>query len=556
MARGTDELVFVALGGLGEIGMNLGLYGFGPEDRRKWVMVDCGISFAGEEAPGVDIVLPDIRFIAEERRNLLGIVITHAHEDHIGALAKLWPHLQVPVYCTPFAAGLLETRRLSEPGAPKIPLKVIQQSTRLSLSPFEIEFIPVAHSIPEACALAIRTPLGTVLHTGDWKIDPTPFVGRPTDGVRLKEIGDEGVLAMVGDSTNALRDGISPSETEVANSLAELIANAPYRVAVTTFASNVARVRAVAEAAKKAGRELVVVGRAMDRVISVAGELGYLDDLPQILSSEVYEQLPRDKVVALLTGSQGEQRAAMARVAADTHPDISLSPGDRVIFSSRAIPGNEKPIGNIINNLIRRGVEVITDRDALVHVSGHPRRGELEQMYGWVRPQIVLPVHGEPLHLSAHRDFARKQGVKTILKAEDGEMVRFAPGDATVIDEVPVGRMYQDGDLLISAAERTIPERRKLAFAGVVSVGIALSDKGDLAGDLSIGTTGLPSMTIDGDEFEEVIGETVIDLLASLPKARKRDPDAVVNAVERAVRAEVQRKWGKKPICHVHVITI
>ena len=259
----------------------------------------------------------------------------------------------MPVYCTPFAAGLLETRRLAEPGAPKIPLKIVQQGARLSLPPFDIEFVPVAHSIPEACALAIRTPLGTILHTGDWKIDPTPFVGKPTDGERLKVIGDEGVLAMVGDSTNALRDGISPSETDVANSLAELIASAPHRVAVTTFASNVARVRAVAEAAQKAGRELVVVGRAMDRVISVASELGYLDGLPQIFSSEVYEQLPRDKVVALLTGSQGEQRAAMARVAADTHPDISLSPGDRVIFSSRAIPGNEKPVGNIINNLIR-----------------------------------------------------------------------------------------------------------------------------------------------------------------------------------------------------------
>lgn len=556
MARASDELVFVALGGLGEIGMNLGLYGFGPADRRKWVMVDCGISFAGEEAPGVDLIYPDIRFIAEDRRDLLGIVITHAHEDHIGALAKLWPRLNVPVYCTPFAAGLLETRRLSEPGAPKIPLKTIQQGGRVSLSPFDIEFIPVAHSIPEACALAIRTPLGTILHTGDWKIDPTPFVGKPTDEARLKALGDEGVLAMVGDSTNALQDGISLSETDVANSLAELIADAPYRVAVTTFASNVARVRAVAEAAQKAGRELVVVGRAMDRVISVAAELGYLDGLPDVLPQEIYEQLPRDKVVALLTGSQGEQRAAMARVATDTHPNISLASGDRVIFSSRAIPGNEKPVANIINNLTRRGIEVITDRDALVHVSGHPRRGELEQMYKWVRPKIVLPVHGEPMHLSAHRDFARKQGVKTILKAENGDVVRFGPGSATVIDEVPVGRVYLDGDLLIDATERTIPERRRLAFAGVISIGIALSDKGDLASDISIGSSGLPATTGDGDIFDEVIGETVLELLDSLPKARRRDPDAVVNAVERAVRAEVQRKWGKKPLCHVHVISV
>ncbi len=556
MARRKDELVFVALGGLGEIGMNLGLYGFGPEDRRKWVMVDCGISFAGDEAPGVDLVFPDIRFIVEERRDLLGIVITHAHEDHIGALARLWPQLEVPVYCTPFAAGLLEMRRLAEPGAPKIPLRKVPQNGRIALDPFDIEMVPVSHSIPEATALAIRTPLGTVLHTGDWRIDPAPVVGRPTDGERLAEIGDEGVLAMVCDSTNALRDGMSPSESEVSANLAKLIAEAPHRVAVTTFASNVARVRAVAEAARKAGREIVVVGRAMDRVVSVASELGYLDGLPPFLSPEVYDQLPREKVVALLTGSQGEARAAMARVATDSHPDISLAAGDRVIFSSRAIPGNEKAINTIINNLARRGVEVITDHDALVHASGHPRRGELEQMYQWVRPRIVLPVHGEPMHLAGQRDFARKQGVQVILRAEDGEMVRFAPGDAGIVDEVPVGRVYQDGDLLIDAQERTIPERRKLAFAGVVSVAIAISDRGELAGDVSIGSSGLPPATADGEVFDEVIGETVLQLLESLPKARRRDPDAVVNAVEKAVRAEVQRKWGKKPVCHAHVITV
>ncbi|MGI6247031.1 MAG: ribonuclease J [Pseudochelatococcus sp.] len=556
MARRADDLVFVALGGLGEIGMNLGLYGFGPEDRRKWIMVDCGISFAGEEAPGVDLVFPDIRFISEERRDLIGIVITHAHEDHIGALAKLWPHLDAPVHCTPFAAGLLETRRLSEPGAPRIPLKTVKPGARIALPPFDIEFVPVAHSIPEATALAIRTPLGTVLHTGDWRIDPTPFVGVPTDGARLSAIGDEGVLAMVCDSTNATSDGASESETAVAASLVKLIAEAPARVAVTTFASNVARIRAVAEAAAKAGREVVVVGRAMDRVIGVAGELGYFDGLPPFRSSETWDQLPRDKVVALLTGSQGEPRAAMARVAVDNHPDISLASGDRVIFSSRAIPGNEKAISGIINNLVRRGVEVITDRDALVHVSGHPRRGELEQMYRWVRPKIVLPVHGEPLHLAAHRDFARKQGVGTVLNAEDGDVVRFAPGDAAVIDEVPVGRVYQDGDLLISAAERAVPERRRLGFSGVISIAVALSDKGELAGDISVGSSGLPAATPDGQNFDEIIGETVVELLESLPRARRRDPDSVVNALERAVRAEMQRRWGKKPTCHVHVVTV
>lgn len=555
-SRDDDGLVFVALGGLGEIGMNAGLYGFGPARRRKWLLVDCGIAFAGEDVPGVDLIFPDIRFLEEERDNLVGIVITHAHEDHIGGLAELWPRLRVPVVCTPFAAGLLEVRRLGEPGAPKIPLTVVEQGGRVTLGPFDIEFVAVGHSIPESNALAIRTPLGTVVHTGDWKLDPHPGVGRATDEKRLIEIGDEGVLALVCDSTNVLRDGISPSEADVARTLVDLIREAQERVAVTTFASNVARLRAVAEAAAACGREVVVVGRAMDRVIDVAMERGYLAGLPPFRSAETYGYLPRNKVVALLTGSQGEPRAALARVANDEHPDIALSAGDRVVFSSRTIPGNEKAVGRIINNLVARGIEVITDREALVHVSGHPRRGELAAMYRWVRPKVLVPAHGEALHLAEQARFARAEGIGTVVRAMNGEMVQLAPGKPSVVDDVPVGRLYKDGDIVINAGEATIGERRKLAFAGIVSVAIALDDKGEIRGDAQVELTGLPSATREGEPMHELVSDAVADVLDGLPKARRRDPDTVASAVERAVRAEVRHAWGKKPTCHVHVIVV
>lgn len=552
-----DELVFVPLGGLGEIGMNAALYGFGPEKQRKWILVDLGLGFANEEGlPGVDIMLPDLTFIENERKNLLAIFITHAHEDHIGGLAELWPRLGVPVYATKFAAGLLTTRRLSEPGAPKVDLREITPGQRIAAGPFEVEYVPVAHSIPESNALAIRTPFGLVLHTGDWKLDDTPYLGNTTSEAVFRALGDEGILALVGDSTNVVREGRSPSESEVARRLAELVASAPARVAVTTFASNVARIRAVAEAARACGRDVVAVGRAMDRVIDVAGECGYLDELPEFRTPQTYGYLPRDKIVALLTGSQGEPRAAMARVANDDHPDIALSKGDRVIFSSRAIPGNEKAVGDIINKLVRQGVEVITDRTELVHVSGHPRRDEMAAMYRWTRPRIAVPAHGEALHLAEHAAFAKAQGVPEVVRARNGTMVRLAPGRAEIIDDVPVGRLYRDGDLLVAASERAIPERQRLSFSGIVSVAIAIDRAGGIAGDPVIDLMGLPSKTKRGEPLSELLADTVGTVLDGLSKPRRRDSDAVEQAVERAIRSTVQNIWGKKPACHVLVIEV
>jgi ribonuclease J len=551
-----NQLVFVALGGLGEIGMNSALYGFGPASRRKWLMVDCGVSFAGDDLPGIDLILPDIDFIEKAKRDLVGIVITHAHEDHIGALIDLWPRLGAPVYATRFAAGLLEARRLSEPGAPDIPIEIVDQGKRIGVGPFDVEFVPVSHSIPESCALAIRTPAGLVVHTGDWKIDATPLVGAPTDEARFKALGDEGVLALVCDSTNVMREGESPSEADVARSLADLVVKAKGRVLVTAFASNVARLRAAAEAGFSNGRQVLVMGRAMERVVAVARECGYLSGVPAFLGMDHFDRLPREKILALATGSQGEPRAAMARIAEDEHPSASLAPGDIVIFSSRAIPGNEKPVGKIINGLIAQGVEVVTDRTHLVHVSGHPRRAELAQLYAWTRPKIAVPAHGEALHLAEHAAFAKAQGVRNVVKARDGEMALLNAEEVGVIDEIATGRLYKDGEIVLEPGDECVSERRRLSFAGIVSIAIAITGKGDLAGDPDVLIAGLPDKSRTGEPMDEIVDAAIFETFDSMPRPKRRDPDVISSAIERAVRNAVNVVWGKKPNVHVLIVEV
>lgn len=556
MARGQQELVFAPLGGVGEIGMNLSIYGLGPEGRRQWLAVDLGVSFATEEhLPGVDLLLPDIRYLEEERRSLAGLVLTHAHEDHFGALLELWPRLKVPVFATAFTAALLEAKRRGEPGVPEIPVTVVPLGGRFTAGPFDVELVTMAHSIPEANALIIRTPCGNVLHTGDWKIDPTPILNDPTDEKKLRAFGEEGCLAVIGDSTNAVREGRSPSEADVAKTITELIKKARGRVAVTTFASNVARLRAVALAARAAGREVVVVGRAMERTVQIARELGYFDGVQDFRPQEAYGYLPPDKVVALCTGSQGEPRAALSRIAEDQHPEVTFSRGDTVIYSARTIPGNEKAVGRVINGLIDQGIEVITDRTHLVHVSGHPRRAELEELYGWVKPRILVPVHGEALHLKEHADLGRKCGITEVIRCRNGDLVRLAP-DARVIDEVPAGRIYKDGRLLVEAEARTIADRKRLGFAGAISVALALTDKGELVDDPSLDLIGIPERDREGKPIADAVEDAILETLQSLPRARRRDPDGVAEAIRRAVRAAVAERWGKKPMCYVHVLTV
>jgi ribonuclease J len=535
--------------------MNLAIYGFGEPHRRKWIAVDLGVSFGGDDLPGIDLIMPDIRFLVEERRNLLGLVLTHAHEDHFGAVLDLWPRLKIPVYATPFTAALLEAKRQGEPGAPEVPVTIVPLGGRFSLGPFDIELVSMAHSIPESNGLIIRTKLGTVLHTGDWKIDPTPVLGPPTDETKLRALGNEGCLALIGDSTNAVREGRSPSEMEVAKTLAELIRTAPGRVGVTTFASHVGRLRSVAKAAAACDREVVLVGRSMERIAQVARETGYLDDIADFRSIEVFGYLPPDKVVALCTGSQGEARAALSRIAEGDHPEVSFASGDRVIFSTRAIPGNEKAVMRVINGLVARGVEVITDRDHLVHVSGHPRRAELQDMIGWVRPQILIPAHGEPLHMSAHAALARRAGVPKVITCRDGDLVRLAPQPG-IIDELPAGRLYKDGSILIGAQERTVADRRRLGFAGIVSVALTLSHKGELVSGPHLELTGIPDANAVGAAMLQIAHDSALEAFNSMPKPRRRDPEAVAEALRRAVRSAISSAWKKKPICHVHVLTV
>ncbi len=552
-----DELVFLALGGLGEIGMNAYLYGIGPPDARKWLMVDLGITFPeGEDDPGVDVILPDLRFIEEEKSALAGLVITHAHEDHIGAVIELWPRLGVPVYATAFTAGMLKAKLAEHGGRLQIPIHEVPLNGRFDVGPFDIELFEMSHSIPESSALAIRTPHGVVLHTGDWKLDPTPTVGGSPDAARLAKLGDDGVLAMIGDSTNAMREGRSPSERDVSKTLAEIVKQAPHRVAVTTFASNVARIKAVAEAARAAGRELVIAGRALHRVIDVAIDTGYLPEGFRYVDQQQFGEFKRSKVVCLCTGSQGEPRAAMARIAANEHPDVSLDKGDLAIFSSRTIPGNERAVGAIQNSLVRMGVEVLTDGEALVHVTGHPRRDELRQLYAWVRPRIAVPMHGEPRHLKAHAELAREAGVGEVQIAYNGEMVRIAPGPVRIIDDAPVGRLFRDGDLLVPAGDGPVRERRKLAVVGIVIVALALSRRGEVAGEPQVVLDGVPYEDEAGEAMQEIALTAVEGTLRSIPRDRRRDLEMVSEAVRRSVRGAVASAWGKKPIVKVLLTVI
>jgi ribonuclease J len=556
MAR-PDELTFAPLGGVGEIGMNLSIYGIGNRHQRSWLAVDLGVSFGDEEhLPGIDLVMPDIRFLESEQKNLVGLVLTHAHEDHFGAIIDLWPRLRCPIYATKFSAALFEAKCASERNPPKIPVTVVPSGGRIDVGPFSVEFIPVAHSIPESHALAIRTDVGTVLHTGDWKIDPTPIVGLPTDEKRLRQVGEEGVLALVGDSTNAVREGRSPSETEVAKVIKDIVMAAKGRVAVTTFASNVARLKSVADAALASGREVVIVGRAMERVVQVARETGCLDDVQPFRGLDVYGHFPPDKVLALCTGSQGEPRAALARIANDDHPQVTLNKGDTVIFSSRTIPGNEKAVGRIINGLVDQGIEVITDRTHLVHVSGHPRREELRDLISWVRPQVLIPVHGEPLHLAEHAKLARAEGVPKVLTCRNGDLVRLGPGDAAIIEELPAGRIFKDGVLLEDEGSRAVVDRRRMSFAGCAFVALALDEKGELADDPDLELVGIPEKNSVGEVIADEVFDIVVSTVENLPRARRRDPDAVAESVRRAVRSLINEQWGKKPLCYVTVLTV
>jgi len=540
-----DELVLLPLGGAGEIGMNFNAYGFGPPDERKWIVVDCGVLFGRETTtPGIDLIMPDIRFLAEQRENVLAIVLTHAHEDHIGAIGHLWPMLRCPLYATPFTARLIEGK-LDEAGLrDRVRVKVVPIGGHLDIGPFSIDFISITHSILEPNALAIRTPLGVVVHTGDWKIDPDPMLGEVTNVNALTKLGDEGVLATVCDSTNALVQGHSGSEARVRQALSALIGSLKGRIAVTAFASNVARLDSVAKAAREHGRQIALVGRSMHKMVAAAKETGYLTDFPPTLDEAEAAQLPPRRVLYLCTGSQGEQRAALPRVANGDHPTISLGQGDAVIFSSRVIPGNELEIFALHNKLAALGIEVITEQDHFVHVSGHPCRDELAEMYRWTRPQIAVPVHGELRHMSEHARLARSLQVPQAVVIENGHMLRLAPGRAEIIDEVPSGRIFLDGRVLTDEGAGFARARRALGFAGIIAITLVVDGKGRLAAE--------PSVIIDG--IPELVHTAIRDAAADAAKrSRKGDDKALKENVRRAARRAAQDAWGKKPVTRVEI---
>jgi ribonuclease J len=544
----TDgELLFVPLGGAGEIGLNLNLYGL----DGRWLMVDLGISFADDTLPGVEIVLPDPTFIADRSEDLCGLVLTHAHEDHFGAIPYLWQRLGCPIYCTRFTAIML-ARKLEEAGIKGVQLHLVTPGERFQVGPFDCSLLRVTHSIPEAHALAIRTALGNVLHTGDWKLDPAPLVGALTATDDLEAFGREGVLAMVADSTNILNPGTSGSEAEVRDSLAKLIEPMATRVVVTTFASNIARLETAVRVAHAVGRHAAPVGRSMHRMIEAAREVGYLEGLPPLLDERAARELPRDKVLWLATGCQAEPRAALSRIAAGQHPSVRLEPGDVVVFSSKIIPGNERPLYNLHNSLVSRGIEVITEHNHFVHVSGHPCRDEVEQMYHWIRPQIAIPVHGEARHLHEHLAFARKLGVPQALEVKNGDLVRLAPAPAEIIDAVPTGRLVVENDELIAAGDELFRTRRRLMNHGTVLIGLVLDSYGGLLADPQLSTFGAVDLERDPG-LADAVRTAIEDAIDDLDDDEALDDERIRHAARSAVRRALRLVREKRPIIEVQI---
>jgi ribonuclease J len=541
------ELLFVPLGGAGEIGLNLNLYRLDDQ----WLMVDLGLSFADETLPGVEIVLPDPTFIAERRESLCGLVLTHAHEDHFGALPYLWERLRCPIYCTRFTAAVLR-RKLEEAPIKGAVLNVVRPGERFMVGPFDCSLLQVTHSIPESHALALRTPLGNILHTGDWKLDPAPLIGPLTATDDLEAFGREGVLAMVADSTNILNPGTSGSEAEVRDSLQALVGGLSNRVVLTTFASNIARLETAIRVAQAVGRQPAAVGRSMHRMIEAAREVGYLEDVLPLLDERVASELPRGKVLWLATGCQGEPRAALSRIAAGQHPSVRLEPGDTVIFSSKIIPGNERVLYNLHNSLVSRGIEVITEHDHFVHVSGHPCRDEVEQMYHWIRPQIAIPVHGEARHLHEHLAFARRLCVPQVLEVKNGDLVRLAPGPAMVIDEVPTGRLVLENQGLIAAEDELFRARRRLMNHGTILIGLVLDQYGAVLASPRLSTVGAVDLEREPGLHDAVLA-VIEDAIEELDDDAVLDDERIRHAARTAVRRALRLVRDKRPIIEVQI---
>lgn len=549
---GPDEILFLPLGGAGEIGMNLSLYGH----AGQWLMVDLGIAFGDDTTPGIDILMPDPTFIRDRRDRLAGLVITHAHEDHLGAVAYLWPELKCPVWCTPFTAAVLRAKVADRGLQSRLPINEVPLGGRFSVGPFDLEFVTMTHSVPEPSALAIRTKAGTILHTGDWKLDPAPLIGAVADEDRLAAIGREGVDAMVCDSTNALVEGTAGSEAAVHESMTRLFGRYRNRIVVTCFATNLARIQSIAQAARANGREVALVGRSLWRIHDAAKATGYLQDVPRFLNDAEAAYLPRDKVVLVCTGSQGEPRSALARIANDDHPEIVLEEGDTVIFSSREIPGNERSIGRVQNALIKLGCEIVTSHDAFVHVSGHPARDELTRLYQMVRPKLSVPVHGEDRHMMEHAKIARECQVPDVALPENGSILRLAPGPAEVVGQVVHGRLALDGNRLVREGGQSLKNRVRMLHNGAAVATLVLDGRGRLVADPKVALMGLS----DGDPQSQAIIDEIEDAVRTaiegMTAGERANDDAVSNTARIAVRRRLMASHGKKPLTEVHLVRV
>lgn len=545
-----DRFVFLPLGGSGEIGMNMNLFGYGPKGKEKWIMVDCGVTFGDHSTPGIELIIPDYNFIEAHKKNLVAIILTHAHEDHIGAIAHIWPDLKVPIYATAFTAKMVAHKFADCGVTVGNALNVIPLKAKLPLKPFDIEFVSITHSIPEPNGVLISTPLGKVYHTGDWKFDPDPVLGDITDFDRLKELQSEDILAVICDSTNALDKGVSGSEASVLQPMIQEIQNAKNGVAITTFASNVARVKTLVKAATEAGRSYTLLGRSLERIFNIGREMGYFDNVPAPVPLDEAIRLPKSKIALICTGSQGEDRAALSKLARNIHPMWSLSAGDTVIFSSKVIPGNEKSIYKIFNQLAENGVDIVTSKGADIHVSGHPCADELKELYEIIKPQYAIPVHGEERHMQRHAQIALKSGVKGTEIPHNGDIIEISPNFGWV-DSVEAGRLYIDGKI-IEIPDGAPLARRRLTYAGCAAIFVLLDKKDRIVGKPEIIQWGIPS--IAGDNFEETeaaFQDIITESFYDLEDEAFKDDDSIAEGIRRGFRREVNRIWGKKPITRV-----
>lgn len=551
--NGTDgALYFLPLGGTDEIGMNFYLYGIDD----YWMIVDLGITFGDDTTPGVDIIVPDPGFIEDRREDLVGIVLTHGHEDHFGAVQYLWPRLRCPVYCTPFTAAFLRLKLAETDFGHQVQIIEVPVGGDIRVGPFDVRFVHMTHSIPEPNALIIRTRLGTLVHSGDWKLDPQPLMGEVADAATLRDVGSDGVLALIGDSTNALEPGHSGSETVVRDRLISLIREQPHRVVVTCFSTNVVRLHSIAEAARANGRQCALIGRSLWRIHEAARESGYLQVIEPFLTEDEAARLPREKIVMACTGSQGESRSALSRIAQDEHPRIALEPRDTVVFSAREIPGNEKAIGRVQNALARRGITVITPhQEPDIHVSGHPARDELVTMYQWLRPRIAIPMHGEPKHLRAHAELARACQVAEVLVPQDGGMIRLAPGPAELVEEVPVGRMARDGHRFVEMGGATLRGRARMLNNGAAVVTLVVDRNGRLAVDPQVSLMGLEDAD-DLEDVQEAVADEVRAAVEGLSKSLRSDDDKLREAARVSMRRAFRAWHGKRPVTEVHLVRL